>query len=353
MDTPLICWEYPHDEPMRLSLSEPVNGNFVKLPNTVAKHEIFTGASGLLLRLWQIAPRGEIMSMEHLANLVGYSARTTRKYLATLKEAGLVAIDQGNEVRLIIPGGQPVLEDHKTIAAELDQEPARPRSSTMAERFEAIARAWDEHRPESYNLFGGKSEAVKIAIEAHMKRLRLPHDAYDEFIGAVLRGCASSEWWSQKAGMKPSGVFGLGAELEDRKFSVVENLYRSGLAEQKKVDEKFDWSDEKVKAWYHKVYPQMPVDSMTVYRTQVQTDRDAKDIESWIRNLYYEPESFYTSRGAYPWDLRVKAEVESGKIKIDEAWLNKGTIILYYSDLEKPPIYWSFRNRQEFANPPA
>jgi len=49
----------------------------------------------------------------------------------------------------------------------------------------------------------------------------------DAFIGAVCRGAAKDEWWSQRE-LKPTNVFGFGANLDDKKFENVEKLYQIG-----------------------------------------------------------------------------------------------------------------------------
>jgi hypothetical protein len=191
--------------------------------------------------------------------LIGYTVASFKRNLRTLRTLGLISydgdllylhkeIDEEAASRLMSkPLGQkqegqsakkPAPAPGKTIAVDVAAMPKTTKQIPTADRWAMIAKAWDANKPEVYSLFGSKAEGVKIAIGAHMKRLGLATDAYDDFIGGVLRGCAKDDWWSTCTGQTPKGVFGFGDQLEDSKYSRVEQLYRSGLQEAKVQVEK-------------------------------------------------------------------------------------------------------------------
>ena len=211
---------------------------FTQIPNEVIDHPIWreersTAAQLALIELYRYGNWGG--TAEEYGRLTG--RHSIRKFYPIWERSGFVR--RNGQILELYPfaDGQPLpeiefepVEEQKTVAEEVSTLPATKKRIPAADRWEMITSAWNNNKPECYNLFGGKNEGVKIAIGAHMKRLGLETDAYEQFISAVLRGCALDSWWSTKDGMAPKAVFGFGQQLTDDKYERVEKLYRAGVA---------------------------------------------------------------------------------------------------------------------------
>lgn len=222
---------------MKIRRTQP-HGNFTQIPNEVIDHDCWSEnhrALAALLVLYRDGGR-EYKNFKSYVQSKGHSYHTWRRYLPFWEQNGFIRRNDG-DIELFpfdgaeMPAPAPVEQLEKTVAAVVAELPRTEARIPTADRWAAIIKAWDDNKPECYNLFGGKNEGVKIAIGAHMKRLGLPTDAYDQFIGPVLRGCKKDDWWGSRDGQTPKGVFGFGENLDDGKYQRVEQLYRKGLVQ--------------------------------------------------------------------------------------------------------------------------
>lgn len=239
----------PANDPMKIILHKP-SGNFAMIPREILLHPARKTNYRAMVALYELyACHGrEYASSRRYAEANGHNYDTWRKYLPFWEDHGFIR-RTANEIELfpfdgaelLAPTGQP----EKTVAAAVAELPRTEARIPTADRWAAIIKAWDDNKPECYNLFGGKNEGVKIAIGAHMKRLGLPTDAYDQFIGSVLRGCKHDDWWGSRDGQTPKGVFGFGENLDDGKYQRVEQLYRKGLVQPAEVSQvSIDFCDD-------------------------------------------------------------------------------------------------------------
>ncbi|MGA1730847.1 MAG: hypothetical protein ACO4B5_11525 [Steroidobacteraceae bacterium] len=268
-----------------------------------------------------------------LAERIGLPYNSLRKHLYTLRDMGVAELsDEG----IVLVWEDAEIQEEKTIAKEVAELPRTERTVPTASRWEMIIAAWNDSKPENYNLFGGKSEGVKIAIGAHMKRLGLETDAYEEFIGAVLRGCASDDWWSTRDGMSPKAVFGFGENLDDRKYEQGERLYRTGLGTAKaKPVAKLD-DDASILAYANE---HDPLDEVTAIERFEVPDADTADLlmahvkdERNIPLGYINPDSL---------EVKYRREaVQAAGIEVQPSWLKYETLLILTNKAGKT-LAWS------------
>jgi len=194
--------------------------------------------------LTSLRSKAQFHDAEDLARILGIGLRPLRTAISTLRMLGLVDGQLRDGVIQVLPYGdgtkeidepsaeqviEQVTEPEKLISADVEAQPKRESTGlSQKDRWEKIKAAWNSHKPERYlRLDGGINLPLFIAIETQSKRLGIDRDDYDAFIGAVCRGAAKDEWWSQRE-LKPTNVFGFGANLDDKKFENVEKLYQIG-----------------------------------------------------------------------------------------------------------------------------
>lgn len=349
---------------MQLVKDFEVSDRFTKVPNDFFEPGFFLwevpGALRLYLQLLSLKAGLHDVPASDMWQLLGMVADTYRKNLRALEERNLVVVDKKlNTITLTLPAGacssEPAAaeeprepEPEKLIAKEVAAKPKRkPTDLSREDRWERIKKAWNDNKPETYmSLKGALNLPLYLAIETHTASLEVDRDDYENFVGAVLRGAKADPWWAEKD-FKATAVFGLGTELQDKKFENVEKLYKAGLATKPRVEKSSAfWSDdEQVIAWYKSNVDGAPAD-MRVERIKVENDTEAQDLEDWHAFTVLGQPTRDTEVFLY---RRLQALFTSGKLNYS-AERFKGAARLYYQEGKPNPIWWT--SRQTMPQPP-
>lgn len=284
----MVHWRQLH--PLMQVKIPKFDDGFTQVPNALIKARLPAGLKVTWIQIASVAykTRSGLVDggLAGVARELGIGSSTFYKSVERLKDRGLLVLD-GQQLTLLIPNQSPEKKlaprkEPETIAEEIAQEPNRkPSGVTKKESMAAIAEAWNEAKPESYMLMDKRMHPwLFIAIETHAKRLRIQRPDYPEMIRYILAACKEDSFWKDKP-FKGNNLFGWGNDIEDKKFTNVEKLYREG-----KAADRFSFKDHrKVLAWYNEKWPEITwtnVETMSVDEVsdawQHDTDRDPEGI---------------------------------------------------------------------------
>ena len=266
---------------------------FSQIPNDL----IFCDLSPALKVAWiQIASlcfkSGEVTlsgGVKDLAEKIGVPSRSFYTSYRRLKECGAIRCE-GNTIALLVPGpesadDQPVTvepateQEPETIAEEIQQQaPRKPSGVSQKESGAQIAEAWNKYKPEAFMQMEKRiAPPLFVSIETHAKRLNIERSDYPEMIRHILTSCKNSDWWKTR-NIKPSHIFGWGTDIEDKKFTNVERLYREG-----KTNQRFSLQDhDQVLSWYNEKWPEVKWQKVEVIEVKEYQD-------AWHHDADYEP----------------------------------------------------------------
>lgn len=243
---------------MQIRFSVP-DGNFTAVPNDILVCPLSAGEKITWLQLASACRNGKFehhgRGIAAVASELGLDYSRLSKAVMRLKASGGLIEEDGDMV-LVIPGERVVPEPKKpkqiTMAEEVAELPrAKPTGISEKDSWQVMRQAWDREKPEQWVSMGGHSSMVFIAISTQAKRLGIERADYPDFVAKVCRGASADDWWSSR-NLKPSNVFGMSAQIEDKKFQNVEKLYKSGQTAKRKFSTK---DDKSWLAWYAEKAP--------------------------------------------------------------------------------------------------
>jgi hypothetical protein len=290
---------------MRVKIPKFADG-FTQVPNALIESHLSAGLKLSWIKIASVAYKAESGlvdgGLSGIAKELNIAPSTFYKSVQRLQEAGVLVMDN-QELNLIVPD-QPLnnekeepekklalKKEPETIAEEIDQQAKRkPSGVTQKESMAAIAEAWNEAKPEQYMLMDKRMHpSMFIAIETHAKRLKIERPDYPEMIRYILSACKEDSFWKSKS-FKGNNLFGWGNDIEDKKFTNVEKLYREG-----KASDRFSFKDHrKVLAWYNEKWPE-------ITWTEVKTMPVNQVSDAWHHDVNTEPDGtviLYTLEGA-------------------------------------------------------
>lgn len=246
---------------MKISGPDPEN-DFTRIPNSLLSCPLSTGEKVTWIQLMSLCrngisgelPRGCRQASEALGLEYGSFVKAVKR----LRTAGGL-VEEDDCWRLVVPDQRitaaikPAQELQPSIAREVQQQERRKPSGIKAkDSWQAMREAWNKEKPEAWTDFGASfNNPVFIAIETQAKKLGIERSGYAGFVAEVCRGAGADNWWKERT-MKPSNIFGLGVEIDDKKFLNVEKLRNLG----KKAPKLFSWDDDySVFSWYAEACP--------------------------------------------------------------------------------------------------
>lgn len=253
---------------MRISGPNP-ESDFTRIPNELLTCPLSTGEKVTWIQLLSLCRHGSSEELSRgcrqASEALGLEYGCFVKAVKRLRIAGGL-VEEGDSWRLVIPEQRitptvkPVEEPQPSIAKEVQQQERRKPSGIKAKDcWQAMREAWNREKPEAWTDFGASfNNPAFIAIETQAKKLEIERGSYAEFIAHVCRGAKTDDWWKEKP-MKPSNIFGLGAEIDDKKFLNVAKLRNLG----KKAPKLFSWDDDYcIFSWYADACPGVKFDSI-------------------------------------------------------------------------------------------
>lgn len=255
-------------------------------------------------------------------------------------------------------------EPEKSFVERVDAAPKRAKQMSTADRWNLITQAWDKYKQEDWpNVH--RSAGTKMAIELVMRNIGLNHDDYDDYIGAVIQGAKSDDFWMDPSRPKKlSFFFGSKGDLSDNQIASRVALYNRGkeiFAKELPFYARFNWRNDDVvlkafnKARYT-AWKGTPLENLPEFKkimrlvgTSCKTSVQQFSRMHWKHCLYYDkPRS--EMRTAEVWNVD-NSEVAMMDNRINEPLLfdakvldkckEKGTVILYYTSKEESiPCSW-------------
>lgn len=250
---------------------------FVRVPIELLEANLPAACERLWIRLASLN-RGpyslDYKTYEEVACAVGTTKSSMYANLKILHEAGWVN-RKGPDLILEIP--HVVEEENEGFAEQVAAQPKRkPSGVTQPNSMKEIAAAWNKYKPAKWTTISPKmNPGTFIAIETQAKKLGIARPDYPEMIKRICLAASVDEWWKEKT-LKPSNVFGFGANLEDRKFETVEKLYKEGSSEKAEAAA-FDSSPDGMLEWYRK--HKAPFTS--IFATDVPEDLEDTSPKDW------------------------------------------------------------------------
>lgn len=278
---------------MEIRFSVP-EGSFTAAPNELLRCPLSPGEKITWLQLASICRNGSFKhqgrGIAAAATELGFGYDRFLRAVQRLKKAGGL-IEEGGDIILVIPDERHVPEPKEvkqvTMAEEVAELPrAKPTGISEKESWQAIRQVWDQEKPDQWVSMGGFNIMVFIAICTQAKRLGIERADYPDFVAKVCRGAKTDNWWSGRA-LKPTNVFGMTAQIEDKKFQNVEKLYKLGQS----YKEKFAWTDKQIYAWYAEALPDRKftrIEWMEVSDTSEAWDHNAEHKNGDVIYIYTE-----------------------------------------------------------------
>jgi hypothetical protein len=339
------------------------------------------GVYAKIVRVASVPGLPQTRSWEQLAALAGIPERTFTRYRQKFCELGLFRLRKGGrllvvtdcfyedeeeievkEFELIYEEATEELQEpepEKTIIKELEEQPKRKKQMATEDRWTLIRSAWERYKDDSWPRFN-KNAGTKIAIEVVMKQLKIPHDDYDGYMGAVIEGVKASDWWSDKPKTIGS-IFGSKGDLSDNQIHARALLYRSGagIYEAMPKGSRFDFENDllvlnlfnhaKTDAWKGTRLELLP-DFKKVLRIKVEVfDEMVIDLAKYAwRHYLYRDSGVEQKRGNMidPADVSdmtyPKTQPGGAALFTDfpEAY-EPGTVHLFYCNNRDYPVAWT------------
>lgn len=258
----LGCPQFVLIKPMKIIGPNP-DQDFTMVPNGILFAPIGPGLKVAWIQLLSLCRNGESPNyarrFKDAAQELGIDYNGLSKSVSRLRSAGAITFNDGNAY-LVVPAhadapqkpSKPQQKAEQLIAPAVEAQPKRkPSGISQKDSWDSISEAWNSTKPDCWARLDGRFNLpLYIAIETQAKRLEIPRQDYPAFIEFVCEGAKQEEWWSNRANMKPSSVFGFG-KVEDKKFNNVEKLYNIG----KSIGNKFSWDNERsIYRWYNEAY---------------------------------------------------------------------------------------------------
>lgn len=309
-------------------LTSRLDGNFSQISNEIIRHPVWKKHKAAFHALMELYSYSNMNfdSHSHYCEVTGQKITAFRDYFRVWKKCGAVR-QYGSDFELFpFSDGEDLTEvpepcEEKTIVAEIEALPKTTVRLPKAERIDRIKQAWDENKPERFALSGRIHEGIKMAIDAHMKRVGVESGEYEQFMAPVLRAAANVEKFG--AGIGPAYIFGSKRDLEDWKFEQVDRLYRQGLEKAPAKKVVVD-SDEQILAYVSQ--KDKNSEAVRVARVSVPSLDVALDVIAHTKDERYIPLGYVN-----PEDLQVanrKARVQAAGISIDASWLDHEVLLI-------------------------
>jgi hypothetical protein len=278
---------------MEIRFSVP-EGSFTTVPNDLLFCPLSPGEKVTWLQLASVCRNGSFKHHKRgiaaVATELDLDYGNFAKAVNRLKRAGGL-IEEDGDMILVVPSERSASEPKEvkqvTIAQEVAELPkAKPTGISEKESWQAIRQAWDREKPEQWVSMGGFNTMTFIAICTQAKRLGIQRADYPDFVAKVCRGAKQDDWWSGRA-LKPTNVFGMTAQIEDKKFQNVEKLYKLGQS----YREKFAWTDKQIYAWYAEALPDRKftrIEWLEVSSTEEAWDHNAEHKDGDVIFIYTE-----------------------------------------------------------------
>ena len=374
------------DGPAKFKI-DPVNEDFTKVHNEIIRTEKLTALEkGVFLQCLYAASNPKMIrskSWNGFAQAAGIPPRTFLRHRQKFLDIGLFRWvgpsllqittsfyedDDYEEIEEfdieVVEAEEKEEEPEKSFVERVDAAPRRAKQMSTADRWNLITEAWDKYKQEDWpNVH--RSAGTKMAIELVMRNIGLNHDDYDDYIGAVIQGAKSDDFWMDPSRPKKlSFFFGSKGDLSDNQITSRVALYNRGkeiFAKELPFYARFNWRNDDVvleafnKARYT-AWKGTPLENLPEFKkimrlvgTSCKTSVQQFANMHWKHCLYYDkPRSEMRTAEVWRVDNSEAAMMDNRlnepdlfDAKVLDKCKEKGTVILYYTNKEQSvPVSW-------------